>query len=174
MIESPEEPPAFAPVGGEVRVVATGSAHDKSGRLRKNSPEVLELLAHLQEKIEAHAGEMCLAEQDLEPDADTLVISYGITARAARQACRDLRRGAYGPAKRISFLQPLTLFPVASTAIVAAGERARRVVIAEENLGGLYAGVLEPLFAGKRVIRVNRLGRMITPSQIIAAVEAAP
>ncbi|HWP36410.1 MAG TPA: hypothetical protein VNL18_02540 [Gemmatimonadales bacterium] len=165
MIDCLEEPPVFAPVGGDVRVVATGSAHDKSGRLRKNSPEVLELLTHLQEKITAHAGEMCLVEQELEPNADTLVISYGITARAARQACRD---------RSFSFLQPLTLFPVAAKAIAAAAERCHRVVIAEENLSGLYAGVLEPLLAGKQVIRVNRLGNMITPSQIVAAVEAAP
>ena len=34
-IERPDEVPAFAPVGGEVKVTVTGSAHDRRGRLRK-------------------------------------------------------------------------------------------------------------------------------------------
>ena len=161
--DSFEEPPGFAPVGGDLRVIATGSAHDQAGRLRKNSPEVIALLEHLQLKITAHAEEMALVEQELDPAADTLVIGWGITARAARQACRRLRR--------VSFLQPLTLFPVPTAAIAHATEGCRRIVIAEENLAGLYATVLEPLFAGTQVIRVNRIGAMITPGEIAAAVE---
>ena len=168
-----EEPPDFAPVGGDIRVVATGSAHDASGRLRKNSPEVIELLLHLQAKIAAHAGEMAMVEQELDPAADTLVVSYGITARAARHACRRLAQANGGPPRPISFLQPLTLFPVPAKAIARAAQNCSRIVIAEENLGGLYAGVLEPLLAGKKIVRVNRLGNMITPQEIIAAVEEA-
>ncbi len=77
-----EEPPEFAAVGGAARVVATGSAHDQAGRLRKNAPEVIELLIHLQAKIAAHAGEMALVEEERAAGADTLVISYGISSRA--------------------------------------------------------------------------------------------
>jgi len=172
--QCPEEPPDFAPVGGDIRVVATGSAHDARGRLRKNSPEVIELLHHLQTKIAARADEMALVEQELDTAADTLVISYGITARAARQACRRLIQGNGRPPRAVSFLQPLTLFPLPAKAIARAAERCRRVVVAEENLRGLYAGVLEPLLAGKQVIRVNRIGSMITPRDIMAAVEEAP
>jgi 2-oxoglutarate ferredoxin oxidoreductase subunit alpha len=173
MTECLDEPPAFAPVGGDIRVVATGSAHDKSGRLRKNAPEVVELLTHLQAKISAHADEMAPVEQEIDPDADILVVSYGITARAAREACRRLRLGSAGRSRAVSFLQPLTLFPLPATAITRAAVRCKRVIIAEENLTGLYAGVLEPLLGGKQVVRVNRIGNLITPQQIVAAVEAA-
>lgn len=166
--ERPELPPPFAPVGGDVRVVATGSAHDALGRLRKNSPEVIELLRHLETKIAAHADEMALTEQELHPEADTLVIAYGITARAARAACRRL----VAEGRRVSFLQPLTLFPVPRRAVLAAAAGCTRVVIAEENMTGLYAGVLEPLLASRTVIRVNRVGSMIPPREIAAAVEA--
>ncbi len=164
-----EEPPAFAPVGGSERVVATGSAHDRAGRLRKNAPEVIELLAHLQAKIAAHAAEMALFEEEPAANPDTLVLSYGISARAARAAYRRLR----AEGRRVSFLQLLTLFPIPAAVIRRAAEGCARVVVVEENLTGLYASVLEPLVGPQRLVRVNRLGRMIAPGEIIAAAEAA-
>jgi 2-oxoglutarate/2-oxoacid ferredoxin oxidoreductase subunit alpha len=167
--ECPEEPPGFAPVGGTARVVATGSAHDFAGRLRKNSPEVLELLAHLQTKISSHAEEMALVEEERDGGAETLVISYGISARAAREACRRLRARE----RRTAFLQLLTLFPIPTAAIRRAAAGCARVLVAEENLTGLYASLLEPVLGPERTARVNAVGRMITPEEIIAAAEAA-
>lgn len=163
-----EEPPAFAPVGGGARVVATGSAHDQAGRLRKNAPEVVELLIHLQTKISAHAEEMAVVEEELTEEADTLVISYGISARAARAACRRLRNAG----RRTSFLQLLTLFPIPAAAIRLAAEGCSRVVVVEENLTGLYASVLEPILGARRLVRVNGIGHLITPAEILAAAEA--
>lgn len=164
-----EEPPEFAAVGGAARVVATGSAHDPEGRLRKNAPEVLELLVHLQAKIAAHAEEMALVEEDLAAQADTLVISYGISARAARAACLRLRHAG----QRVSFLQLLTLFPTPTAAIRRAAEGCSRVLVVEENLTGLYASVLEPLIGAPRIVRVNGLGHLIAPAEILEAAEAA-
>jgi 2-oxoglutarate ferredoxin oxidoreductase subunit alpha len=167
-----EEPPPFVAVGGAAKVVATGSAHDADGRLRKNTPEVIELLMHLQVKIAAHAEEMALVESEPVWDADTLVVSYGITARAAREACRRLRQQG----RAVSFLQLKTLFPVPVAAVRRASEGCSRIIVAEENLTGLYAGALEAALNGqrnKRIVRVNSLGSMITPAQIIEAVESA-
>lgn len=163
----PEEPPDFAPVGGDVRVIATGSAHDAEGRLRKSSPEVVEILADLQRKVDAHAGELTLARSDLQESAETLVVSYGVSARAALEACRRVRarRG------RVSFLQLQTLFPVPVAAVARALPGCERVVVVEENLTGLYAGVLERQLGGRSLVRVNSLGAMIPPSRIEAAIE---
>lgn len=163
----PGEPPDFASVGGGTRVVATGSAHDFEGRLRKSSPEVVEVLAGLQAKIEAHAGEMALVRGDPQEGAETLVVSYGVSARASLEACRRVR----GQGSRVSFLQLQTLFPVPSAAIRAALRGCSRVVVVEENLTGLYAGVLEPHLDGRRLVRVNSLGSMISPARIEAVVE---
>ncbi len=89
---TPADVPGFAAVGGETKTTVTGSAHDQRGRLRKNDPEVIEVLVHLQRKVEAHADALERVRPDLDPDASTLLISYGITARAARQALATLRR----------------------------------------------------------------------------------
>jgi len=167
--ECPEDAPPFAPLGGDARVVATGSAHDRAGRLRKNSDEVIGVLTHLQTKIAAHADEMALAVTESAANADMLVLSYGISARAARAACRRLREAG----RRASFLQVLTLFPVPARVIRRAAEGCSRILVVEENLTGLYASMLEPLLGADRLVRVNRIGRMITPADIVDAAEAA-
>lgn len=164
-----EEPPLFAPVGGNVKVVATGSAHDREGKLRKNSPEVIELLVHLQAKIAAHAEDMAIFEIDLQENAEMLVISYGITARAAREAVNRLRAAGC----KVSFLKPMTLFPVSTEAIQQAAEGCARVVVAEENLTGLYASAIQPLLEGRTLLRVNGIGNQISPAQILEAAERA-
>lgn len=164
-----EEPPAFAPVGGDVKVVATGSAHDREGKLRKNSPEVIELLVHLQTKIAAHAKEMAIYEADLQEKAETLVVSYGITARAAREAVNRLRAAGH----KVSFLKLMTLFPIATEVIAQAAQGCRRVAVAEENLTGLYASMVQTLVGECELVRVNGIGNQISPAKIIEAMECA-
>lgn len=164
----PEDVAAFAPVGGEVKVTVTGSAHDRHGRLKKNDPEVLSVLRHLQQKIEAAAHEMALVRADPVLGADTLVISYGITARAARQAAGVLRERGID----VSLFQPLTLFPVPERELRAALEGVENVFVAEENLTGQYRTVLAPYFEGRRVRGINKIGGTISPTEIVQAVEA--
>ena len=164
-----EEVPAFAGVGGDVKVTVTGSAHDQQGRLRKNAPEVIEVLKHLQRKIDAHAEEMGLVRTDLEPGAPNLVISYGITARAARQAVAALRREGV----RVSFFQPQTLFPIPRQALEQTLAGVENVFVPEENLTGQYRAVLAPYLRGGRVVGINKIGALIPPAEIVAAVRAA-
>jgi len=168
-IESIEGVPCFGAVGGEVKVTVTGSAHDRQGRLRKPSPEVVELLVHLQRKIESHAADMAIVLSDRDPDASCLLVSYGITARAARQAVGMLRKEGFP----ISFLQVQTLFPVPTEALHSAAAGTRTVFVAEENLTGQYRAVLAPLLNGRRVLGINKIGSMISPSEIVRAIRRA-
>jgi 2-oxoglutarate ferredoxin oxidoreductase subunit alpha len=168
-VERAEEVPGFAPVGGGVKVTVTGSAHDRRGRLREVSPEVVDMLLHLQRKIEAHAAEMALVRHDPDPDATCLLLSYGITARAAREAVGMLRKEGFP----ISFLQIQTLFPVPADALHSAAAGIRTVYVAEENLGGQYRTVLVPLLTGKRVLGINKIGSMISPTEIVQAIRGA-
>ncbi len=159
----PEEVPAFAAVGGGVKVTVTGSAHDQQGRLRKNAPEVIDVLVHLQAKVEAQAEQMALVKPDIDPEASCLLISYGVTARAARQAVRMLRREGFP----VSFLQVQTLFPVPRAALDWSLAGVETVFVAEENLTGQYRSVLAPYLAGKHVYGINKIGNLISPSEIV-------
>ncbi len=163
----PEWVPAFAAVGGEIKTTVTGSAHDTQGRLLKNSPQVIEVLERLQRKIEVHAEEMALVRPDLDPGARCLLISYGVTARAARQAVAKLRTAGM----RISFLHIQSLFPIPRKWLESAATGVEAVLVAEENLTGQYRAALAPYLSGKQIYGINRIGSLISPSEITHVVE---
>lgn len=156
------EVPDFACIGGEERVIATGSAHDMSGRLQKNSPETIEVLRHLQKKVSSREEEITRVDSTLVNGADVLILSYGISARTSKEAISSLRRKG----EKVSFLNVQTLFPIPTKHIVDAARGVKRVVVVEENMTGLYKSQIENLFSGKEVVGVNGVGRMIAPKQI--------
>lgn len=154
--------PEYISVGGAGKVTATGSAHNKNGELKKNDTETLEVLHHLEEKIRSRSSELAMTSFDAQPGSETLVISFGITARAMREAVRNAR--ILG--KKVSSLSIQSLFPVPEERIKAAINGIPRVVIAEENFSGQYRSVLAPMLYGKEVVGVNKIGSMITPAEI--------
>lgn len=144
----------------------TGSAHDMTGRLQKDSPETVRMLMHLEEKIQHRADDLTIVKKDLQEGAQTLVVSYGITARTAQQAVNEARSKGF----KVSFLNLLTLFPIPSRYLVRVAQGVKSVVIPEENLNGQYRGQIQHLFPDKVVRGVNVVGRMITPGRILAAI----
>jgi 2-oxoglutarate ferredoxin oxidoreductase subunit alpha len=162
-----DDVPDFAPLAGPSKVTATGSMHDKSGRLRKNSPESLAVLHHLQAKIVERADDIAIATSDLQEGAETLVLSYGITARTAREAVDRAR--AHG--KKVSWLNVLSLFPIPQKEIVSAIRGIRKVVVPEENITGQYRMMIRHLLGNREIVGINHIGRMITPSEILQEIE---
>jgi 2-oxoglutarate/2-oxoacid ferredoxin oxidoreductase subunit alpha len=160
------EVPGFIPVGGALKVTATGSAHNKSGALKKNDAETLEVLLHLEEKIISRKDELELAKLDCQEGAKTLVISYGITARAALESVKNVRRKG----REASSLIIQSLFPVPDRKIEEAMGGISRVIVAEENFGGQYRSRIQHLMKEKEVIGVNKVGSMITPAEIEALI----
>jgi 2-oxoglutarate ferredoxin oxidoreductase subunit alpha len=154
--------PEFMPVGGPLKVTATGSAHNQAGELKKNDAGTLEVLVHLEEKVRERKEGLVLVKRDFQPDANTLVVSFGITARTMKEAVQRSRlRG-----KKVSSMNVLTLFPVPEKQLLQGAEKVSRVVVAEENFGGQYRSVIASLFKEKEVVGVNKIGSMITPEEI--------
>lgn len=167
--EAPRGVPVMSPIGGAHFLRFTGSSHDPRGYLSKSSAEVGRLNRRLAEKVEAHMDEIGMVEADLDVDADTLVLSYGITARAAKEAVHR-RRSAGVP---LSSLTVHSLWPVPEGAIRAALEGVRRVVVPELNLGQYRLEVDRLVRDGVEVVGVNRVdGELISPDQILEAVAA--
>jgi len=164
-----------SPYGGPHITRFTTSSHDEHGLLTKDPEKVQRLNDHLRLKILNHRDEMAFGVADLQEEAETLLISYGTTARAMREAV-DRSRAA---GQAVSGLTLQTLWPVPEKLILDAVAGHQRIVVAELN-HGQYSREIERLVyreaAGNRVIppqisvltRVD--GRLITPEQFLESI----
>jgi 2-oxoglutarate ferredoxin oxidoreductase subunit alpha len=124
------------------------------------------VLWHLEAKIRARAGELARVHFDPQAGARTLLLGYGVTARAMRLAVRTVRqRGG-----RVAGLTVQSLFPVPENELRRALHGMTRVVVAEENMSGQYRTILAPWLRDVEVVGVNKIGSMITPEEITDAV----
>lgn len=156
--------PPFLPVGNDDHQVRlNASTHNAQGILHHTSPESLANTRRLQEKIEA--GMPLLYDLDEQAGANTLVVSYGISSGAGREAVTRLRD--MGTA--ISLLVARTMLPIPDI-YYAIMDRYSQVIFAEENLQGQYARLLYGQKLPSRVHLVGSIGKMIQPEQIIQAV----
>lgn len=147
----------------QVRV--TASTHDKKGILQNTSPEAIENTKRLQKKVEKHIDEYTFYELDEQEGADTLLISYDITAQASREAVKQLRLKG----KKVSFLAAKTLFPIPQIYIELASKYSR-IVVAEENLTGQLRQLLFGVAGRNGVTGVNGIAKMISPIEIVEEV----
>ena len=162
----PDVVPPLAIFDGPNITRFTGSSHDEHGLLLKDPAVVGALNRHLSEKIERHRDEIEMVKADLQLQARTLIISYGITARAMEEAVQLAR------SKRqvVSALAIQSLWPVPEQAIQAALDGVERVIVAELNLGD-YRREIERIAGGRRVVGLNRVdGELISPEQIVSIV----
>ncbi len=165
----PDQVLPLAPFGGEHVVRFTGSSHDEHGLLAKDPTQVGALNRHLADKIEAHRDELELVKADLQPGAKTLVVSYGVTARAVQEAVQDARIARSG-GQAVSALTVQSLWPVPEKALHAALDGIERVIVAELNLGD-YRREIERIAGHRRVIGLHRVdGELISPEQIVSAI----
>ncbi|HEX9076417.1 MAG TPA: pyruvate flavodoxin/ferredoxin oxidoreductase [Anaerolineae bacterium] len=158
--------PAFSPLGGGHLVRFTGSMHDERGIITKRTASVNKTSRHLYEKIEAHRGELELANSDLQEGATTLVVSYGVTARSAQQAVHAARVEG----KPVSQISIQSLWPVPERALRRALQGMTRVVVPELNFGQYRLEVERVALSMSprpEVVGINRVdGELITPDEI--------
>jgi len=167
--ETPDGVPLMSPLGGVHLVRFTTSTHDERGRLTKSPVEVDRLNRRLAAKVEDHVDEIAMVRADLQSDADTLVVSYGITALAAREAIASAREAGLA----VSGLSVQSLWPVPETELRAAMHGVGRVLVPELNLGQYRREVERLAPDGVQVVGVHRVdGELITPHQILDAIGA--
>lgn len=159
--------PEFLPVtSAEYQVRFTASTHDKKGIIQNAAPEALENSKRLHLKITENLKDFTWFELDEQPDADTLLVSFGITAQASREAVTDLRREGV----KVSMLIAKTLLPVPNEYYQVCN-RYKRILIAEENLTGQYRQLMFGIQPPKHIEGVNEFGHMISPEQIKKAIK---
>ena len=160
---APDQNAPMSPFGGSHLLRFTTSTHDEQGYLTKEAAKINQLNTHLIDKIEKHRDEIELTAADLEPGADVLLISYGITARAVQEAVRMARANG----QQVSALTLFSLWPLPKTALQHALSGIKHVVVAELNNGQLCREIAR-VTGERKLVGVHRHdGELITPHQIL-------
>jgi len=162
--ERPSDTPAFSPIGGAQLVRFTGSIHDECGLLTTDRTKIERKLTHLRDKILRQDGTLEYVTADCDPQATTLIVSYGLTDGAVRDAVRTLRSDG----EAVSHITLYSLWPVPERAIAGAlSNRIQRVVVPELNIG-LYADELRRVIPNVPVESIVRYdGGTISPRMIV-------
>ena len=153
--------PFFLPIGGDTLVRQTSSTHAADGYITTDPEQIganqQRLLDKLQTAVDAFSFHECSMER-----GDTLVVTYGVTARAARDAVTALKQRG----RPVSLLVLKTLWPVPERLIREQTRDVARIVVVEMNLGQ-YVTEIRRLVPDKTVVFFGQMdGRLITPEQI--------
>ncbi|MFZ7127863.1 MAG: transketolase C-terminal domain-containing protein [Desulfobacterales bacterium] len=154
--------PDFLPIGGSRLVRQTSSTHGPDGYITTDADRIAESQQRLMDKLEKAIHEFTFYDCHEAPGADTLLVTYGVTARAARDAVDSLSASG----RPVSLLVLKTLWPVPEALIRERAAPHRRIVVAEMNLGQ-YVREIRRVCPGKEIAFLGRMnGELITPSQI--------
>jgi len=154
--------PPFVPLGNEeLQARFNASTHDNDGLIRKGTPESLANTWRLREKLEKRIDEFFFYELDAENGATNLIVSWGITADASRDAVQTIRKKG----NKISLLIVKTILPISSK-IYEIIDSYEKVLFAEENMTGLYKEMIFGKRNNSKVKTATKFGGMLTPSEI--------
>ena len=142
----------------------TGSSHTEEGHITKDPSIIAELNERLKTKIETRVDELSLVKLDLDKGAETLILSYGISARSMEAAVNRLR----AEGEKVSALTVYSLWPIPEKKILDALKGIKRIIIPEMN-HGQYRQEIERLTNGTiDLVGVNRMDTfLITPEEIM-------
>ena len=84
--------PDFLPIGCNVPVRQTSSTHGENGYITTDQQEIARILLRLKTKLESAVDTFSFYERFSEDESDTLIIAYGVTARAAKSVYKELKR----------------------------------------------------------------------------------
>jgi 2-oxoglutarate ferredoxin oxidoreductase subunit alpha len=155
--------PDFLPMGGKRIVRQTSSMHGSDGYITTDPDQIAALQERLKNKLRSAVDSFTHYDDYLEPDAETLVITYGVTARSAKDAIIEMKKKG----KPVSLLVLKTLWPVPENLIKSMANRYSRIVVFEMNMGQ-YVREIERLLPGRRIDFFGQMnGELITPWEMV-------
>ncbi len=172
-IKDGEDVPAFLPIGGSVLVRQSSSTHGAHGYITTDPSEIQAGVERLKKKIDSRVASFTFFDLEARAGARTLIVTYGITARAAKAAAMATLKERGMP---VSVLALKTLCPVPEQLLLEAAKEMERVVVVEMNLGQ-YIHEIRRVLCGKSANFHGEVdfygkmdGRLITPGKIMSEV----
>ena len=155
--------PGFPAFGKGYGVHVTGLTHDERGYPCATSPTLHEdLVKRLVEKVE-RARESITSYEIVNPEAETVFVSYGAPSRSVQQVLHD------HPGECIGHLRLRMVWPFAES-LLSRFENTERYIVPEQNLGQI-AREVERHVDGD-VIAVPKLGGDLhTPGDLYKVIE---
>lgn len=146
------------------------SMHGEDGFIDMTPENASKMTKRLWEKIENNVDDIAKIESYYTDDADTILISFGISARSSLQAVEMARKEG----RKLGLVQLKTIWPFPEAKIKKEIETCKNLVVVEMNLGQLALEV-ERAFKDKDVYRVNKCsGEDILPGEILHELKEVP
>lgn len=166
-VEKGELVPLMANFGEGFRFNVTGLVHTESG-FTTNSTEVADVLcSRLLRKIEDNLDDIVTCDELYMEDAETVVISYGGTARSARSAVKQARKAGL----KVGLFRPVTIWPFPEKQIADVGKQAKNIIVAELNHGQLALEVERVVKNESNIFKIGKInGEVITPQEILSKI----
>ncbi len=165
-----DEPAILNPMFKGYRYHYTGLHHGPTGFPTEDAEVCDRLIKRLFNKVDAHVDEIESYEEYLLDDAEYLVVAYGSTSLAAREAVNRLREEGV----KIGMFRPITLFPSPDAKMKELQERfGNKVYMAELNMGQ-YVEAFERATGMHRdefVTHFKANGRPISPADMVAKIK---
>jgi 2-oxoglutarate ferredoxin oxidoreductase subunit alpha len=154
--------PDFLPIGADRPVRQTSSTHGPDGYITTDPALIARSQDRLQRKITAEADRFAFFAEDTLTEAETLVIAYGVTARAAQTAVQTLRTEG----RPVDLLVLKTLWPVPESLLREKTAGYDRILVVEMNLGQ-YVREIQRVLPGRDIRFLGQMnGELIKPRQI--------
>ena len=157
----------MAVAGQGYRVHVTGLTHDERGYPVITDAVQERNVRHIVDKIRNNADKIIQVDRVDLDDAEVVVVAYGCTARAARQAVADMRDAG----RKVGLLRLVTLWPFPSGLIRELAGQVKAFVVPEINYGQM-AYEVERNAHGKAETALMALmgGSIHTPQEIVEIV----
>jgi 2-oxoglutarate ferredoxin oxidoreductase subunit alpha len=149
----------------QVRI--TSSTHNQAGILMNSDDESMANTRRLEEKMLTKLPEYTIFEHHKHNGAKNLVVAFGITASAAKDAVNELNAKGV----KTDLLIPKTLVPTPAVYLEIMNSY-DCLVVAEENINNQFSDMIYGINKPANHRFVGGLGKMITPQQIMKEVQA--
>lgn len=148
-----EKVPEFAVFGTGYHTYVTGLTHNEAGFPATDDQKEHDLLVRrLCEKITDDREKLTDVEEREMEDADTALVSYGMSSRSALGALNMAKKEG----KKLGYFRLKTIWPFPEKSIEELSKKVDKIIVVEMNLGQIYHKVKE--FADCEVVLSSKIG----------------
>ena len=156
------------PFGRGERYNITGLAHDEGGFPTNDTKVAGKLVSRLLAKVEDHVDDIVRVEEYAMDDAQTALVCFGGTARAAMEAVLQARAAGM----KVGLFRPITVWPFPEKQLKAHLPQLRNILMVEHNHGQMLLEVQRVVDDGTPVAFLGKVdGTVITPAEIFAKLQ---